>query len=445
MSKVLLIGYNPPQLVRNAKIEAAHYRTWQFLQPLVDDGHTILLCAGARGEPAEVEPVPPEWSRHVRHLAIPFGEQNWIRHLQRAHDAFMPDCIVAVNFSHCLYATRLRTDCPLWMDIYGDMLTIMQASFYRTHSDRGLPTSLAYMQQVLQTGDVFSGCGEPQGHMLVGELAMSGRLSRRTFGYEFVRVVRPGMPPVMNGAGPASDRRACLAGRGIEDDDFVVLWCGGYNTWSDIDTLFQGLELAMSQVPKLHYVSVGASTYKGRDNVYERFSQMIERSPYHDRYLLLGWRPWHEMAGYYRASDVGINIDALHYETLYGTRTRLVEMIGHGLPIVTSLGSELSYLLDREAAALTFEVGDWEMLGARLVEFAKQPALRAETAQRANAFSANELSFYSTTAALRSWVNAPQRAPDKLPRTFGEAAQDLQYSARSQIRRLLWRVTGMES
>ena len=41
MSKVLLIGYNPPQLIQGVKIEAAHYRTWQFLEPLIDDGHEI--------------------------------------------------------------------------------------------------------------------------------------------------------------------------------------------------------------------------------------------------------------------------------------------------------------------------------------------------------------------------------------------------------------------
>ena len=48
MSKVLVIGYNPPQIVPKVKIEAAHYRTWQFLQPLLDDGHEVCLCAGTR-------------------------------------------------------------------------------------------------------------------------------------------------------------------------------------------------------------------------------------------------------------------------------------------------------------------------------------------------------------------------------------------------------------
>ncbi len=95
---------------------------------------------------------------------------------------------------------------------------------------------------------------------------------------------------------------------------------------------------------------------------------------------MLGWRPWSEMATYYRESNVGINIDALHYETIFGTRTRLVEMIASGLPVVTSLGAELSYLLRDGGVALTFAVGDWQMLGQNLAQMAANPALTCDMA-----------------------------------------------------------------
>ena len=342
MSNILLIGYNPPQLINNAKIEAAHYRTWQFLQPLIEDGHRILLCAGARGETAEIAPIPEAWASQLTHRPITFGQNGWVAELQQAHDQFKPDCTVVVNFSHCLYATKLRTDRPLWMDIYGDMLTITQAANYRAQSDRGLHTSIAFMRQVLQMGDAFSGCGMPQKHALVGELAMAGRLNRHTFGYEFAHVVLPGSPPSTHTPLFRTVPRSHLSEQGISNDDFVVLWCGGYNTWTDVDTLFKALEVAMSQDSRLHYLSVGANTYEAPDNVYTRLLSMIEQSPYRTRFHMLGWRPWSEMAAYYDESDVGINIDALHYETIYGTRTRLVEMIAAGLPVVTSLGAELS-------------------------------------------------------------------------------------------------------
>lgn len=449
MTRVLLIGYNPPQIVPNVKIEAAHYRTWQFLQPLLDDGHQVCLCAGTRDEVARVEDVPAPWCNQFQFCPISFGAGDWPRQLQAAHDAFQPDCVVAVNFSHCLYATRLQTSAPIWMEIYGDMLTIMQSYFYRKQSDRGLDTQIAFLREVLRKGDIFSGCGRPQCHMLVGELAMAGRLNRWTFGYEFTRVILPGSPPALNGAGTvaragAGPPRHFLAQQGVADEDFVVLWCGGYNTWTDVETLFGGMEAAMQANRRLHYVSVGASTYSAPDTVYDRLCRLAAASPHAQRYHLLGWRPWSEMADFYRESDVGINIDALHYETIFGTRTRLVEMIAGGLPVVTSLGAELSYLLRDAGAALTFDVGDAAALGDALARMAGSAELTQCMAQAALRYAAHDLSFASTTEPLRQWVAAPVSAPDRRSLSLSERLRAGEHRARSVLRQVLWRITGSD-
>lgn len=132
------------------------------------------------------------------------------------------------------------------MEIYGDLLTITQAAAYRAQSDRGIETQIAFLREVLHKGDVFSGCGRAQCHMMVGELAMAGRLNSRTFGYEFMRTILPGSPP--RGDMPAPEgkcARQLLVQHGLADADSVVLWCGGYNTWTDVETLFRGLEAAM--------------------------------------------------------------------------------------------------------------------------------------------------------------------------------------------------------
>jgi glycosyltransferase involved in cell wall biosynthesis len=445
MSKILLIGYHPPQLMGGAKIEAAHYRVWQFLQPLLDDGHEVCLCAGAAGEAQPHTPLPDNWRDKLTYRYISFGQSGWLPALQQAHDQFAPDCVVAVNFSHCLYATRLQSDAPLWMDIYGDMVTIMQAAAFRVQSDRGLATTVGFLRQILQRGDIFSGCGQPQRHMTVGQLTMSGRLNRDTFGYEFTRVILPGSPPeaALLG-GENGDGRAWLAQFNLQPDNFVLLWCGGYNTWTDVETLFAGLERAMTADGRLHYLSVGASTYAGPDNVYDRFLNLIADSPHRDRFHMLGWRPWTEMAAFYRGSDVGLNIDALHYETLYGTRTRLVEMIAAGLPVITSLGAELSYLLQEAGAALTFQVGDADGLAQQILTLSQDSAYRERMATAAGRHAAHDLSFYETTAPLRAWVERPARAPDRRKHSFAEKRRQWEYQGRAMLRLLLWRLRGQD-
>ncbi len=444
MSKIMLIGYNPPALERDAKIEAAHYRTWQFLDPLLEDGHQICLVANTMlstrsAEEAQSTELPHEWGTQLEHhpLALHQG-RSWSRDLQKVHDDFQPDCIVAVNFDCCLAATKLNTDRPIWMDIYGDYMTIVQAACYRAGQDRGISTSVAFFRQVLKTGDAFSGCGTPQKHMLAGELAFTGRLNAETFGYEYTHVVLPGSSP-KDGAENAvietpSEQPV------IPEEAFVVLWCGGYNTWTDVDTLFAGLEMAMEKDPDVHFLSVGANTYEGADNVYDRFKNMIAKSKFKDRYHMLGWRPYADVAYYYRESDVGLNIDAMHYETVYGTRTRLVEMIASGLPVITSTGCELSDLIDRKGAGLIFNTADWQGLGKQILRLATNRPYCREMAKVALNYAQNDLSFGVTTMPVRNWVKNPTHAPDgKNASSF----KQFEYQARSVARQLIWRFTGL--
>lgn len=443
MSKILLVGYNPPNLIPNMKVEAAHYRTWQFLKPLLHDGHKICFCANDfSGNEAGL--IPAAWAKQLTYHLLPFRRKfGWAKQLQEIHDAFDPDCIVAVNFDCALCTTKLKTHKPIWMDIYGDYLTIMQVARYRSGSDRGISTSIEFMRQVLKKGDAFSVCGTPQQHMLVGELAMTGRLNSRTFGYEFAHVVLPGAAPISDSKDTGRERSLLLS-KGIPKDSFVVLWCGGYNTWTDVDTLFRALELVMSQNANVHYVSVGASTYGTPGNVYTRLQEMIENSPYRTRFHLLGWRPWSEIKYYYQESDIGLNIDALHYETIYGTRTRLVEMLAMGLPIVTSLGCELSDIIAHNKAGLTFESGDWKSMGQQIIKLATNKALYLEMSTKALNYAQNDLSFVNTTRSVRKWVNHPNLAPDKAPTNFRDQIKRLEYQTRSVTRQLIWQFAGLD-
>jgi glycosyltransferase involved in cell wall biosynthesis len=212
-----------------------------------------------------------------------------------------------------------------------------------------------------------------------------------------------------------------------------------------VNTLFAGLERAMSENPRIHYLSVGANTYEAPDNVYSHLLGRIEESPYRDRFHMLGWRPWHEIADFYRESDVGLNIDALHYETIYGTRTRLVEMIGAGLPIITTLGSELSYLLQKEEAGLTFDIGNHHLLADHIVALAADAVLRQEISKNAKCYVNNTLSFFATTAPVRQWVSAPQIAPDRQFRKDpAERKQQTMHRLRSAVRQFLWYIAGLD-
>jgi glycosyltransferase involved in cell wall biosynthesis len=159
---------------------------------------------------------------------------------------------------------------------------------------------------------------------------------------------------------------------------------------------------------------------------------------------MLGWRPYSEIAGYYQESDVGLNIDALHYETIYGTRTRLVEMLAAGLPVITSTGCELSDLIDKQGAGLIFETGNWQGLGQQILTLAGNRELYQNMAETAFDYASHGLSFSATTKPVRAWVKQPQLAPDKKSTNLKEKLQHLEYQARAIVRQAIWRVASLD-
>lgn len=444
MARILLLGYDPPIFYPEEKTEAANYRTWQFLEPLLEDEHSVFLCTYNEVLNHSKLSVPKEWIPKLKYQPIRFGRSGWRSQLQQIHDNFKPDSIVAANFYPSLYATRLKTNMPIWMDIYGDVITIIQAANFHHKTNRGLPTTIQFVREVLLRGDIFSVCGIPQKHMLVGELAMTGRLNHLTFGYEFVRTILPGAAPLDIDPSEGKSRNL-LSNLDVSNEDFVVLWAGGYNTWTDTQTLFKGLEWAMEQNPSIHFVSVGANTYQAKDNTYAQFLEYIQNSKHRKHYHMLGWRPWVEIPQYYAESDIGINIDALHYETIYGTRTRLLEMISVGLPVITSLGSELSYTLREQQLAITFEIQDWKSLGRQILSLSRNPEKRDNMSKMSLQYAKKDLSFESTTIPLRDWVQTPQVAPDRENESSGSIKiKNLEYQGRAFFRQILWKLTGSD-
>lgn len=433
MSRVLVVGFPPPPYQPNSKVEAAHYRTWQYIQPLLEAGHSVGLCVPHTSE----RPAPDVLPKNLQWFEVPYDVVGWPKVLQAAHDRFDPACVLGVDFYPSLYATRLKTSRPMWLDLYGDPLTISQVARYRRGTDQGIGTAIALMMQVLQRGDMFGACGLPQQQALVGELAMAGRLNSRTFGYNLVDVIYPGAPPVS--LEQVTEREAQRRALGLDAEAFVALWCGGYNTWTDVVTLFKALEHAMAQDSRVHYVSVGASTYQASETQYDRLVSLAARSPYANRFHLLGWRPWQEVPGYYALADIGVSIDALHYETILGTRTRLVEMLAYGLPAITSEGCELSYLLPVRQAGLNFAVGNWSQLAAHLLRLANQPQELAVLRAAGQRLVETDLSFATTTNTFRAWVAAPQVAPDRASGHTLGWRQALTYRLRTLTRLALWR------
>jgi glycosyltransferase involved in cell wall biosynthesis len=438
MARLLVLGYELPLLAQGA-IEARSYRTWQFVEAALHAGHEVCLIVSHTHDETNVQHT---LDNRLGYHRLNMRKRDWVQRLNTIHDAFQPNGILGVMFNSCLRATRIRTTRPVWMDIYGDRLAETQLAEHAVGHNRGHANIMHYTRIVLRSGDVYSTCGTPQKYALVGQLAMENRLNRDNTGYELVYPVLPG---ASQSKVQVPAEALAVRGKLVPHDAFIVLWAGGYNVWIDPNTLFMALDEAMHAHPNLYFVSVGASTITEADNPYERFCAHIAESAHRDRYVLLGRQPASAIPAYYQAADVGITLDAFHYETLLGTRTRLIEMMGYGLPVITTIGCELSEIIRDHELGLTFPVGDAATFRDHILQMARDANLRQQMADRAREYATTHLSFSETTRAFLDWANAPYHAPDRVRQHGQLTLQNIEYFLRHVVRVALWHGLALES
>lgn len=260
----------------------------------------------------------------------------------------------------------------------------------------------------LEKGDVFSTVSTPQKYMLLGELAAMKRLNQYTLGYEFAYSI-----PASVENSDIAHQKTVLRGKKVDDKDFVILWSGGYNTWTDTDFLYDGLSPLMTKYPHLKLVSTGGAIPIHNEITYQKFIEKINQSPVKNQFILLGWVPTQDVYDYYFESNIGINIDTFNYDTLTGTRTRLLHMLKTGLPVVTTLGTEISQVVQEHQLGLTFPIGNIAMFLTQLEFAITHPEKMKEMGQAGKQFVKDNYSFEKTSQPLREWARNPEPAPDK--------------------------------
>ncbi|MEW5871693.1 MAG: glycosyltransferase [Chloroflexota bacterium] len=409
MTRVLLAGGCPLPVENQARTYSVGMRTWQFAAPLLADGHEVCLVASRLmyEYPAGTPDVTKTEDGGLTYYSVTnqlFAGSDFV---QRICDDFQPDCIVGANSFPSYVAAGLRSDKPLWADLNGHLMTEAQTSAAHFDDDKYLLHHLNFEAAILRRADAISVTAVPQLYATLGEMGLLGRLNKRTVGHEFIHCIPNALEPVAyQPAQPA------LRGVSVEQDDFVVLWSGGYNTWADVDTLFAGLEKAMSQRTNIRFVSTGGQIDGHDERTYARFQELVQASPYASRFILKGWLPRQQLPDHYLESDVAVVIDKNTLEPVMGTRTRIYDWSRAALPTLATNLCDLIQAMSRQGVCYTVPTGDPETLAAALLYLAEYRQELKETGQRARQYLFENFTLEKTTEPLRSWVQAPGHAPD---------------------------------
>jgi glycosyltransferase involved in cell wall biosynthesis len=269
-----------------------------------------------------------------------------------------------------------------------------------------------------QAGDFFICASERQRDWWMGLLEGAGRINVHTYGRDrslrcLVDVVPFGLP-----SSPPRHARQVLKGvwPGVGPEDKVVLWGGGIWQWLDPLTAIRAVALVQEQRPDVRLVFPG-TRHPNRAGIPDMpmcrdAVRLAEELGLLDRCVFFGdWVPYEEWPSYLVESDIGLSLHFDNLETRLAFRSRLLDYIWAGLPMVVTRGDATSGLVSR------FELGDVVDYGRQdEVADALLRLLEAPQADLLGRFERArvELTWEKAAAPLVAYCRHPRRAPDRV-------------------------------
>jgi glycosyltransferase involved in cell wall biosynthesis len=205
---------------------------------------------------------------------------------------------------------------------------------------------------------------------------------------------------------------------GIAADDTLVLWGGGIWDWLDPLTVIRAMAIVREQRPDVKLFFLGYHHPNPTDvpvmAMYERAVALAKELDLHNRTVFFNdrWVPYAERANYLLEADLGVSAHLEHVETRFAFRTRLLDYIWAGLPMVVSAGDTLADTVIERGLGSVVAIEDVEGYARAILELVAQP-----DAQRsfAPAFAAAQQDF-AWPQALRPLIEfcrQPRYAADK--------------------------------
>jgi glycosyltransferase involved in cell wall biosynthesis len=291
--------------------------------------------------------------------------------------------------------------------------------------DLAVTRQVGVLNAALRRGDFFTCASERQRDFWLGSLAAIGRVN--AFNYaadpllsQLVSVVPfglPGDPPRRRGPG----LRGVLPG--VEAGDKVILWGGGVYNWLDPALVVRAVERLRHRVPEVRLVFLGMH-HPNPDippmKVAADLQALSDNLGLTGKHVFFnpGWVPYDDRADFLLDADVAVSAHLDHLETRYSFRSRVLDYLWAGLPMVMTGGDVLAEQVVGAGLGVAVAAGDVQGLEEALAHMLANPPAKERFAALATRYT-----WANVARPLVEFCLAPRRAPDLLvPRISPEAA-----------------------
>jgi hypothetical protein len=360
--------------------------------------------------------------------------------LASAHDA-----VVAQRLPAAATISLAGSDTRIVYDLYDhvphELLAAAHARSPKASDELDLTRHRLWLETVLRAGDSFICASERQRDLWLGALGVLGRLEhagheRDSSFRDLIEVVPFGIeaePPAPDGSG----HRGVLPGVGERSK--VLIWGGGICNWLDPLTAIRAVHELSSTREEVRLVFMGLE----RPNSQVAETSMADRAVALARELgVLGtnvvfnreWVPYEERGTWLAQADIGVSAHFDTLETRYAFRTRLLDYLWAGLPIVATEGDVLSDLVREKRLGATVRAGDVAGWVSALMQLLGDDKILRSTAERV-AVERKRFLWSVVVQPLARLLTQPSQ-PRYLPRSARLRALHADYlSARSSLAR----------
>jgi len=377
-------------------------RAWNIADALADE-HDVRLASTRRAEASSAR------------FAVCEGSDRMLPGLAEGMDV-----IVTQGFTLKFRPWLARTGAKMLVDLYDPIhLETLEGESEAgpVEHARRLDGALDALRVQLSVGDFFVCASERQRDLWLGHLSALGRVNLKTYQQDntlrkLIDVAPFGIDPIGPPTGPAI--KGVIDGIGV--DDTVLLWAGGVYNWFDPVTLVQAVGDLAPTHPRLKLLFMGTK-HPSLDDLSTRMLRSAiavatERNLLgRTVFFREGWVPFDQRGTFLTDADVGVSTHFLHAETAFSFRTRMLDYLWAGLPIVCTEGDAFASLVADEGLGRVVPAVDRAALRDAIAGLVDDPEAMAG-ARRRVAEVAPTYYWKTALAPIVDYCRDPWRAAD---------------------------------
>ncbi|MEO5534009.1 MAG: glycosyltransferase [Pseudolysinimonas sp.] len=399
MTRVLILTGDPI----GERMAGPAIRVWNTAITLQGDGHEVRVVTTTRAErpdaPFELVAVSPGDDRAFR------KHERWA------------EVVLFQGYGMSQFPSLRRSDRYLVADVYDPMhLEMLEQGreLPRATWDLRVAAARSTLNDQLRRVDFVVCASERQRLFYLGHLAALGRINPATYADDpdlrgLLDLMPFGLDPV--DPAPGSALRGVVTG--FDDGAKILIWGGGVYSWFDPLSLIRAVVKLSAERDDIRLFFLG-TRHPGVDEmgiVRESFDLARELGVEGTKVVFNDtWVPYADRAGYLLDADAGVSTHHIHLETTFAFRTRILDYLWAGLPMVVTDGDGFADLVREEGLGVVVPGDDVTALAAAITEVLDP--VRAAVYRKNVARVRERFTWPIVLEPLRAFVADPHHAVD---------------------------------